>query len=487
MGLIKRGKSSLSLAFFTVLVLSIYFVIAAIANAPSGLTISRNVSTLYDEGNFSVNWTQDTSSGDGVANYTIFIYSNGILYNTTAKNDSNLGFTFNNHTEANYTFFIVALNLTNSQQNATSNISMYIDRTDPLINLTTATAPYTNGTSKNNTETLTLNISLTDGLSGLTGSACFVNINGTNQTIFVADGWCNTTNGNLTGLSDGNNTIKVYTNDTVGNLGLNDSFVIQIDTTAPSASAACSPSSVDVDEVVTCTCSGSDATSGVASSTASSTPDTSQTGTFSYGCTVIDNARNYASATASYVVGDSGGSTGSSSSSSTTFWTKGTIAISNEQVAQGHSANILAKQRVKMKVLAEDHYLGVRELTQTTAKIEISSTPQEKTLSLGEEWKVNLNEDNYYDLNVKLNSISDSKANVYIQSISELIPQEEPLPESTDQEEEQTITGEATSDESTSSNEKPSLLWLWILIGVIICVILFVVLSKRRRRKLFGF
>jgi len=37
----------------------------------------------------------------------------------------------------------------------------------------------------------------------------------------------------LTGLADGNNTIFVYANDTLGTFGLNDSYVVQIDSTTP--------------------------------------------------------------------------------------------------------------------------------------------------------------------------------------------------------------------------------------------------------------
>ncbi|MEK6945650.1 MAG: hypothetical protein AABW63_02565 [Nanoarchaeota archaeon] len=586
----KRARVNLFslLALSLLLILSIYFVFAAIANAPAGLTISRNASTLYDEGNFSVNWTQDTSSGDGVANYTLFIYSNGVLYNTTAKNDSALGFTFNNHTEANYTFFIIALNLTSNQKNATSNISIYVDRTAPLINLTTATAPYTNGTFKQNTNTLTLNISLTDGLSGLTGSACFININGTNQTISASNGWCNTTNGNLTGLSDGNNTIriyandtvgslalnnsfvvqidtsaptatlpaytngtskkntgtltlnisltdtgsgltgsacfvdingtnqtifadsgwcnttngnltglsdgnqtiKVYANDTIGNLALNNSFVVQIDTTVPLSSSSCTPSSVYTGDVVTCTCSGSDATSGVASTSDSSTPSTSGSGSFSYGCTVTDNAGNSASSTAAYTVSQSlspRGSSGGGGSSTTDFWARGTYSISDGEVEQGHSMNVLEKQRVKLKVSSEFHYVGVRELTQTTAKIEVSSTPQEKVLSIGEEWKVEVTGDNFYDLNVKLNSIQNSQASVFVQSIHEALPvvpnSESETTNTNPSDAGGSVTGNAVTDQEISSGQGSSW-WIWALIIIVIVAafVFWLIFGKKKKK-----
>ncbi len=104
----------------------------------------------------------------------------------------------------------------------TANRTLTIDTIPPTITLPV----YTNGTQKSNTQTLTLNISVTDATTS--PSYCNIEINGTNTTLAVSNGWCNTTNGNLTGLSDGNKTIKVYVNDTVGNLALNNSYVVDI-------------------------------------------------------------------------------------------------------------------------------------------------------------------------------------------------------------------------------------------------------------------
>lgn len=100
-----------------------------------------------------------------------------------------------------------------------------IDNSAPSVTL----PEYTNGTIKTNTDTLTLNISVIDtGGSGLTGSVCSININGTNQSIAVSSGWCNTTSAWLSGLGNGNRTIWVYANDTANNMGLNNSYVVNI-------------------------------------------------------------------------------------------------------------------------------------------------------------------------------------------------------------------------------------------------------------------
>ena len=286
--------------FFAIFFLfGISFVLAA-PSAPTSLVFNNNATPSYDEGNFFFNWS--SVGGDAVANYTVYLYSNNTFY-ATAQNTSATGYSFSNATEANYTFIVEAWNATGVTANSSNNVSLYVDSSSPDISI----IDFTNATAKQNSSTLTLNISVTDGLSGLIGSVCLIDVNGTNQSISISSGWCNATNINLSGLSDGNRTIRVYVNDTVNNLGEDNSYVVQMDTTDPVPSASCTPSTVNIGNTVTCSCSGTDATSGIASQTASSNPSTSNTGTFSYSCNVTDNAGNFAEISASYTVQRSGG------------------------------------------------------------------------------------------------------------------------------------------------------------------------------------
>ena len=94
---------------------------------------------------------------------------------------------------------------------------------------------YTNGTLKNISETLDLNVSVEDILSNV--SSCFININGTNLSTTYSNGWCNLSSISLTGASGGNTTIKVYANDSLNNWGLNDSYIVTIDSGGPTISA----------------------------------------------------------------------------------------------------------------------------------------------------------------------------------------------------------------------------------------------------------
>ena len=234
---------------------------------------SNNVSV--SQTTFNRTW-DTTTVADGIYNLNVSVVNYG--YVTTTYNGSNV----------------------------TRNIT--IDNTMPTTIAYTGAAltAYTNGTTRSSTtfsNNLTLNISVSDATVGLlnsTNSFCYVNVNGElNHSIPEVDGWCNSSDINVSGLSDGNKTINIYINDTVNNMRLNNTLVVQVDTTAPTASAVCSPTTVNTGDIVTCTCSPSDSTSGINASATSITanPSTPNTGTFfTESCSFADYAGNTGSA-----------------------------------------------------------------------------------------------------------------------------------------------------------------------------------------------
>ena len=175
-------KLFLIVGIISFVILSILYVIA-LCNAPTGLIFSNNTTSLYDaDGDFYLNWTD--GGGDTALNYTIYIsVDGGTLYYTQAKNNSILGYSFLNTTNANYTFKVAAVNLTSNETNS-SLISMYVDTAVPTVTL----PAYTNATSKKSTDGLTLNISVVDA-AGLVDTTCVVDINGTNQSFDSTSGW----------------------------------------------------------------------------------------------------------------------------------------------------------------------------------------------------------------------------------------------------------------------------------------------------------
>ncbi|HTY44134.1 MAG TPA: PGF-pre-PGF domain-containing protein, partial [Patescibacteria group bacterium] len=122
-------------------------------------------------------------------------------------------------------------------------------------------------------------------------------------------------------LTDGMYNITVYANDTSGNLNNTQAIQITIDNTPPTGSYICSPSSVNWQQAVSCSCSSSDVLSGINSSAISyaASPDTSTSlGTFTVNCIFYDLAGNIGNATTTYTVNSPQGGTTSTSQTTTT-------------------------------------------------------------------------------------------------------------------------------------------------------------------------
>ena len=78
--------------------------------------------------------------------------------------------------------------------------------------------------------------------------------------------------------------------------------------------------------------------------------------------------------------------------------------------------------RIIINVDGEIHYVRIIKITNTTVTINISSTPQQAILSIGEEKKFEVTDDDFYDILIKLNNIENDKANITISYIHEEIP-----------------------------------------------------------------
>lgn len=229
----------------------------------------------------------------------------------------------------------------------------------------TVTLPlYTNATTKNaNSSILILNVSVSDSGSGLTGSVCIIDVNGTNQTIAVSNGWCNLSSGNLNGLPNGNRTMSIYANDSVLNWKLNNSLAIFTDSTVPTATASCSPTTIETEDAFPCSCSGSDALTGVNSSLtsrSSTSPEgiltPTSSGVFIYTCGITDNAGNSASHTFTYIVDQKAGAGSSGSTSAATV------------TAPTHTFSTIVPGTPATKEYADSLGMGVKEI-----RIEVNS------------------------------------------------------------------------------------------------------------------
>ena len=175
----------------------------------------------------------------------------------------------------------------------------------------------------NYSSTLVLNVSVVD--AGMGVASVFFNITnstGDQNKTYAATNEAGTNRYsvsiNTAHFPDGNYNITVFANDTqLGNLN-NSATVgnVRFDNSGPVLSFSCSPTSVDRDVSITCSCTATDSVSGANTPSYTAHPSTSNTGSFSTTCTSSNYARISTSSSIAYTVSQAAASSSSSSSSS---------------------------------------------------------------------------------------------------------------------------------------------------------------------------
>lgn len=352
---------------FLVVVLGLWFVLAAPVILPQDIHANESVEYKF---NISVNNT-DPGAPANITQVNITIPSNFTTF-IAGTNGTESVATFTNSTTANNftlswtnTTFVIngtspggpgekkhfwfnatvtpgTYNITVTTVNDTGSYTLEIpvrinDTTFPLISYGLNTESNNANKSQN---WIYVNVSVTE-LFPENISFLVWNLTGPwdNLTTYtMADQTSNTTI-NWTGLVDGHYSYNVSIHDTQGNT--NNSIGtrnITLDTTDPIAIVSCSQTTVYSGSSFPCTCSGTDdgaTASGVSTETGSSTSSDgtstpTSTGTFTYTCTVTDNAGNSASATTTYTVLRSRGSSAVTTPSlpkKTHSWTKITPGV----------------------------------------------------------------------------------------------------------------------------------------------------------------
>src|SRR3989344_1006520 len=133
--------------------------------------------------------------------------------------------------------------------------------------------------------------------------------------------------------------------------------------------------------------------------------------------------------TINIVTSSSSSSSSSSSGSgsvSQSFWTS-TLIEDDVEFSEKKTIlkNLSIKHRIRIRIDNEQHFAGIIGLTNTSAIINVSSTPQQATLNVGEEKKFDVNDNGYYDLLVELNSVTDNQANLELKYLHEKAPEGE--------------------------------------------------------------
>jgi C1A family cysteine protease/uncharacterized membrane protein YgcG len=120
--------------------------------------------------------------------------------------------------------------------------------------------------------------------------------------------------------------------------------------------------------------------------------------------------------------GGGGGGGGAGGGGSGETW-EATIFVNSSNFEKGYTKLLFSKWRLQVNISGEAHYIGVINLTNTSATINVSSNPQQAVLNIGEEKKFDVTDDNIYDINVKLNGILKQQANITIKGIQEKTPE----------------------------------------------------------------
>ncbi len=476
-----KKKKEIIFVFLFLILLNSFFIFAA-PSAPINLVLEGISSADYDEGYFSVNWS--SGDGDSETEYRIYIFQDESFL-MVAPNTSETGYQVNGPSDAKYTFIVEALNGTSgseSRANSSGNVSINIDSIIPSLLIVNSS----HNIYVLNSNTLSLSLYISDENSGISNSLCLVSVGGSETIIVPSFGWCNSSSISLSESSEGNQSVIISVNDSAGNIVSDESNFVYIDSTGPSITFTCSPSSVYLNENVVCNCSAVDVGVGVNESSFefSLNPDTSELGTFTRTCTVSDLLGNQNNKNFDYTVAAVGAPLDiilpDTDTDSNVSWIY-TYEINQTEFLDGYTQNLAAKRRIKAPIGSEEHSIGVLELNETHAKIEIASTPIEKLLGIGDSIKIDILDDGFYDIYVILNSIiNNNTANLTVKNIREeisptFIQNLDSENESIDSSENQTGLNNTNSDDKLGLFSKINKTRFFIFLGAgLLAIFLFV-------------
>jgi len=165
---------------------------------------------------------------------------------------------------------------------------------------------------------------------------------------------------------------------------------------------------------------------------------------------------------------------GSTGGASANVWSK-VYAINDNQFKEGYTKDLVKKNKVEFKIGELVHSVGVKEVSSSTVKIQVASTPQEAVLNVGEKRKFEVTGDDYYDVLVNLNSITGSIASMTITSIREAMSAAD---QEQKEEMEKVAAGEETGEAEEAGGISSSLL---LLICVVVIIVVIVIVLKKKQ------
>lgn len=406
-------------------------------------------------------------------NYTIVVYANDSVNNL-------------NKTE-NFTIILdsngpnVTLNNISDYGNYSGTIKFNVTVAD-YVGVSSVFVNISNSSGGDGNHTL-LNTTNFKHASNLTGEAGRLNrtFNHYNFTLIT----------NTSAYPDGYYNFTVYTNDTTVAANLNNTNIyrIMIDNTAPSvtltrnsnSTATTLTADVSISDGAgsgASPCSvtrtgGSPVMNGVSGATQTMYEEGLSCNTqYTYTVTCVDFAGNTASSSATSFSTEQcqGGGGGGSGSGGSGAATGKTYVLTDEQFEDGYTKELESNDKMEVTVASSSgasikHSVKVSSVDANTVTIVVSSEPQSATLQVGDTRKFDVNGDDYYDIEVTLNSITAGKADITVMQISEEVTGASQAAE----DEKQAAADEAAQDEPEEGASKT---WVWIIVIVIILILI---------------
>lgn len=146
--------------------------------------------------------------------------------------------------------------------------------------------------------------------------------------------------------------------------------------------------------------------------------------------------------------GSSSGGGGGGGATSTTY------TVTQEQLNNRITKNLLEGDKFKFTISDKTHYVKLDSLTPSSATITVSSSPQTFILFIGDEKKVDINNDEVYDLLIKLKNIVGKEAKISVKGISEAVEKSSQIVEETKEEDTASELNKSVNKNSEATEEK---------------------------------
>ncbi len=407
-------------------------------------------------------------------------------------------------------------------QYASANSTFHIDRTVPVI---TVFSPHTSEWGTNNTIRFGATVTDTNEAScylwgTFNGSslASTLGLNGTagihNGSAYQSNGYNNGTAFNFTVITvndSANITWTINCGDRANNSAFAANFSLRLDTTNPGASLT-SPSVVGIYALdsITYSCTGSDQLGSNVNDTGSNVSlcqlvvkkpdgsskttkvdcntntaikdaDTNLAGGYEVQCQVKDNAGLLSALTVASKFTAYSRTSGTSATGGNVYG--GPTAAYTLNLVTKEEASVSKYESGAVTFSLDGtavHKITFTKVAADSVTLTIESTPKTVTLKVGETQKVDVNDDGKYDIEVKLQSISEGgSASILTKRIEAIVPvTEKPKETPTKPAETPTTAGEKPA-ETMMEKKGVSTVWWWVIGIVVVVIVVWFVMRKK--------